>query len=260
MLKWKFSIVIIALSLVILAQPAAADSLVLGTWRDINPTAYINPPANPPLNSLYMLSSNEGWAVGDSLPTTNTTGTEFPAVLHYDGATWNLVPVPKNPTEVNPSETQNNIPGPYNLTSVSFGPPNNPISRNDGWAVGFTEPLNPSSLPIALHWDGVTWRAQRAGFPATPVILYSVFMVSPTDVWAVGGLQGGGGAQFWHWTGVPGLGGGWNQPQPTVTTVPFFFSVFMVSASEGWAVGTGARSTAISVGHGPTSPHQHHSS
>ena len=202
------------------------------------PTAYINPPANPPLNSVYMLSSREGWAVGDSLPTTNDTNNAvFPAILHYDGATWNLVPAPKNPTELNPNVAVNNIPGPYNLTSVSFGPPNNPISRNDGWAVGFTESPSPGApSPIALHWDGISWKAQLAGLTAG-VSLFSVFMVSPTDVWAVG--TGPGGGQFWHWTGVPGLGGGWNLPQPAVATVSVFFSVFMVSPTEGWAVGTG---------------------
>ena len=141
MRKWKFSIVIIALTLVLLAQPTAADSLVLGTWRDINPTAYINPPDNPSLNSVYQLNSTEGWAVGDY-----RTGTSeiiplftpfaldglhaFPAMLHYDGSTWNLVPVPKNPTDPN-------IPAGYVLTSVNFGVPNQPISRNDGWAVGY---------------------------------------------------------------------------------------------------------------------------
>lgn len=69
-------------------------------------------------------------------------------------------------------------------------------------------------------------------------------MVSPTDVWAVGQTQTGvpcSGTvcgEFWHWTGVPGLGGGWNTPQAPVKNVAFY-SVYMLSSTEGWAVGSG---------------------
>ena len=101
----------------------------MGVWRDINPDAYISPPANPQLNSIYMFSSAEGWAVGDSRPTTNAT-TGLPAIFHYDGSTWNLVPAPKI---ADFPSTQ----AAYNLTSISFGPPGNFISKNDGWAVGY---------------------------------------------------------------------------------------------------------------------------
>ena len=74
--------------------------------------------------------------------------------------------------------------------------------------------------------------------------LWSAFMVSSTDVWAVGQTQSGapgcsaGCGVFWHWTGVPGLGGGWNTPQAPIPGV-IFYSIFMVSSTEGWAVGSG---------------------
>jgi hypothetical protein len=204
-----------------------------------------------------MLSPNEGWAVGDERFTTSPTETvsattenfAFPAVFHYDGSTWNLVPVPKNPTE------EVDIRSGYALTSVNFGTPGNPISRNDGWAVGCGFDTIPPGAPgvppptcgvggllksVALHWDGVTWRQQfsgLAGVAAGP--LQSVFMVSSTDVWAVGSNMAGTTGSFWHWTGVAGLGGGWSL-QGTATSP--LFSVFMVSATEGWAVGAGAGS------------------
>jgi len=205
----------------------------MGVWRDVNPNAYISPPANPQLNSIYMLSPIEGWSVGDSQPTTNATA-GLPAIFHYDGSTWNLVPAPRFPDfPFTPSI--------YNLTSVSFGPPKAPINRNDGWAVGFNSSLTdgPSPNATALHWDGITWRVQIAGLLGSGAgPLWSVFMVSPTDAWAVGqnrtGASGTGGT-FWHWTGVPGLGGGWNLVQPPVPRI--LYSVFMVSATEGWAVG-----------------------
>ncbi len=210
----------------------------MGVWRDINPTTYISPPANPPLNSVYMLSANEGWAVGDFAPTSDPSGgaQAFPVILHYDGTTWNLVPTPKNPTEVSA------IPAGYTLTSVSFGPPENPINGNDGWAVGFgfegvAGPCGvPLSCGVALHWDGVTWREEMSGLAGSIAgSLESVFMVSPTDVWAVGFDVGGVNGEFWHWTGVPGLGGSWSF-QGTAVGAPLV-SVFMVSSTEGWAVG-----------------------
>ena len=243
--------IIIVVSLVVLTVSAPTASAESGVWRDINPDAYISPPANPQLNSVYMFSSSEGWAVGDSRPTTNIT-TALPAIFHYDGATWNLVPAPKFPDFPH-------APSAYNLTSLTFGNPGNPISPSDGWTVGYNSTICPlvvscpsSQQPnaTALHWDGITWRVEISGLSgpnAGP--LWSAFMVSPTDVWAVGQNLtygpttgtcspscGHAGGTFWHWTGTAGLGGGWNTPQSTVNTGPLY-SVFMVSTTEGWAVG-----------------------
>ncbi|MGA3108420.1 MAG: carboxypeptidase-like regulatory domain-containing protein [Candidatus Bathyarchaeia archaeon] len=233
---------IIGITLIALAVSAVPATAQMGVWRDINPDAYISPPANPQLNSIYMLSPTSGWAVGDSRPTTNDT-TALPAIFHYDGSTWNLVPAPKIADF--PSKQ-----AAYNLTSVTFGPPGNPITPlgTDGWAVGYNNtPASGVAVSLALHWDGITWRSQLAGLSgpnAGP--LWSAFMVSSTDIWAVGQNQAGGMGVFWHWTGVPGLGGGWNMPQapvpcPVSIAAPKcgIYSVFMVSSTEGWAVGAG---------------------
>ena len=230
----KFGTAAVLISILILAVTMAPVNATL-IWRDISPNAYLNPPENPPLDSVYMFpvvpgQPEEGWAVGDSTPNTNTT-TSLPSIFHYDGTTWNLVPAPKFPDF--PSNQC-----PYNLLSVNFGPPGHPISKNDGWAVGV---LNPSSTnancvfnATAIHWDGVTWRVQVAGLTGPDAgLLNSVFMVSPTDAWAVGQNLANQGT-IWHWTGVPGLGGGWNLVQKVANVL---YSVFMVSATEGWAVG-----------------------
>lgn len=230
----KFGTAALMLSILIVALAFTPVSAIL-VWRDISPNAYLNPPENPPLNSVYMFpvvsgQPEEGWAVGSSTPNTNTT-TSLPSIFHYDGTTWNLVPAPKFPDF--PS-TQ----CPYNLTSVNFGPPGHPISKNDGWAVGFTSCPLAVANATAIHWDGTTWRVQVAGLTGPDAYrLNSVFMVSPTDVWAVGQnktLRAGTAGEFWHWTGVPGLGGGWNLVQKVPNAL---YSVFMVSATEGWAVG-----------------------
>jgi len=234
---------IIGISLIALVVSAVPATAQMGVWRDINPDAYISPPANPQLNSVFMFSPNEGWAVGDSLPTTNTT-TALPAIFHYDGSTWNLVPPPKIPDFPSTQSA-------YNLTSVTFGTPGNPISVNDGWAVGYNvttsgapgtaacgvgTPTTPATCAEALHWDGITWRAETAGLSGPDSAqLWSAFMVSSTDVWAVGQNPTGTAGVFWHWTGIAGLGGGWNMPQAPVSEP--LYSVFMVSSTEGWAVG-----------------------
>jgi len=234
---------IVGISLIALAVSAVPATAQMGVWRDINPDAYISPPANPQLNSIYMFSAAEGWAVGDSRPTTNQT-TALPAIYHYDGSTWNLVPAPK--IQDFPSTQE-----PYNLTSISFGPPGNFISKDDGWAVGYNNLLpvygGPAPVSLAIHWDGITWRSQLSGLTGTNAgPLWSDFMVSSTNVWAVGQDQAGNNGIFWHWTGTAGLGGGWNMPQaavPCPASVPAgqcgIYSVFMVSSTEGWAVGAG---------------------
>lgn len=194
-------------------------------WNDLNPTAYLNPPANPNLEAVYMFpgSPSEGWAVGDFAAATNLT-TGLPSIFHFDGFRWGLISAPK--FQDFPS-TQ----GGYDLTSVNFGPPGQPISKSDGWAVGF----NTTASAVAIHWDGVTWRVQIAGLSgANAGPLNAVFMVGSTDVWAVGSNTAGTIGTIWHWTGMPGLGGGWN----LFTTVPHVLhSIFMVSPTDGWAVG-----------------------
>ncbi len=201
----------------------------ISCWNDVNPTAYLDPPSNPPLDSIYMFPGSplEGWAVGDSFPSSDTT-TSLPAILHYDGSVWSKVAAPIFP---NFPSTQSG----YSLKSINFGPPGNPIDKNDGWAVGF----NATADAVAIHWDGISWRVQTSGFsrPSAGPLL-SVFMVSPTDVWAVGQDQVGSEGTIWHWTGTPGLGGGWTLIQLVPATTGLQ-SVFMVNATEGWAVGNG---------------------
>ena len=144
-----------AICFAVLAVSALPVNAEMGVWRDINPDAYISPPANPQLNSIYMLSSSEGWAVGDSLPS-SSTGAALPAIFHYDGTTWNLVPAPKFL-----SGFSSFVQHAYNLTSVTFGPPNSPISKNDGWAVGFNDTYSACRLLVnrfrcdSLGWDNV---------------------------------------------------------------------------------------------------------
>ncbi len=95
----KFWIAFFLSALLVLAT-ARVNAIEVGyVWNDISPNAYLIPPENPPLDSVYMFppgSPVEGWAVGDAAPTTNVT-TSLPSIFHFDGQTWNLVQAPRFP-------------------------------------------------------------------------------------------------------------------------------------------------------------------
>ena len=157
-------------------------------------------PTTSNLNGLVMLSSSNGWAVGKG-------GT----ILHFDGSSWSIVP----------SSTS------IDLLGVSFGPLNS-LTPNSGFAVGGS-----GGNAIALYRSDVTWANAIAGLTSPAAqSLASVFENSPTDAWAVDSQSGA----FWHWSGTFGLGGGWNTVSSAIAGLN---SVWMVSATEGWAVGLG---------------------
>ena len=152
------------------------------------------------LNGIALLSSNNGWAVGNE-------GT----IQHFDGSSWSLIA----------SGTTTDLFG------VSFGPPGN-TNSNAGFAVGGS-----GGVATALYWGGVSWFPITTGLSgAGAQKLSSVFALSATDAWAVDSVSGA----FWHWSGSAGLGGGWNQVS---TAAAGLNSVFMTSPTDGWAVGAG---------------------
>lgn len=150
------------------------------------------------LHGLVMVSGGIGWAVGDA-------GT----ILRYDGSAWNQIPSGVS----------------TNLYSVSFGPPK-ALTADSGVAVG-----GMTGSPMAVFWTGVAWMQQTSGLTSSSGRLASVFETSSNDVWAVDDAGG-----FWHWSGTPGLGGGWSLVS---TAISGLNSVFMIGTDDGWAVGIG---------------------
>ena len=152
------------------------------------------------LNSVVILASNNGWAVGNA-------GT----IEHFDGSSWTLIA----------SGTGSDLLG------LSFGPPGAP-NTDSGFAVGGS-----GGTAVALYRSPVSWQLATAGLSGPDAQrLGSVFSASSSDAWAVDSVTGA----FWHWSGTVGLGGGWNEVS---TASSGMNSIFMVSASEGWAVGNG---------------------
>ena len=147
------------------------------------------------LNGVGILTSNNGWAVGNE-------GT----IEHFDGSSWSLVA----------SGTGSDLLG------VSFGSP------DSGFAVGGS-----GGMAVALSWSSVSWGLAMAGLSGPDAQkLGAVSSTSSTDAWAVDSVSGA----FWHWSGTAGLGGAWNEVSSASAGLN---SIYMVSPTEGWAVGVG---------------------
>jgi photosystem II stability/assembly factor-like uncharacterized protein len=206
----------------------------------------VESPTDKDLYSVFMLSENEGWAVGGYLlggVILYWNGEEWKVVknveselydifmlssndgwavgdgivLHWDGTAW---------SEVNP-------------TSGSWGKVYSiyMLSPEEGWAVGDTGRV--------WHWDGSTWSLTTisSGMAEQGFMLYpdlkSVFMLSSNEGWAVGSED-------------TSVGGGYYEPRGIIfrwdgdkwykvakfSNIQSIDSIYMLSSNEGWACGT----------------------
>ena len=205
-----------------------------GTW---------DPQASPPdvlLHGLDMVSPTEGWAVG------------FYGLLHYTGGQWVAVP---NPAGV-----------PLQTIGISM------LSASEGWTLGRAED---DQTDVALHYKDGQWTATRLGSKVRPTSvqmlsatngwaagqfgflhyrdgkwgkvsapvfkpLNQLFMVSDTAGWAVGTDTNFGPSDpvLMNYAGT-----GWAsmpatiQPWILTDTNHGLNAVYMLSATDGWAVG-----------------------
>ena len=202
-----------------------------GRWRR-DTTA----PDIPALYSVFMLSADDGWAVGGAY-----TPTDKGIILHYSAGKW--LPVHDvNVTTLDDiymvsadegwavgggiiAHYQNghwaladNPVSSVGLTSVYM------ISASDGWAVG--------SSGTILHYNGSQWQLVNIGTSDT---LYGVYMINSSEGWAVGRA-----AQKNVNDPISGVilhyqNGNWAAVQANVQDA--LLAVQMVSPTEGWAVG-----------------------
>jgi len=200
-----------------------------GTW-----TGPISPaPTNQNLNSVFMISAGEGWAVG-------AAGT----ILHYSGGVWTLLQNLSGTNQdlnslsfsgsggwaVGNSGTLISLTGqtPQGLPSAIFTSVY-VSGSGDGWVVGCSTGGCGSGAgePVLVHWNGNSFT--RGTSSAITSDLFSVFMLSVSEGWAVGGI--GTTPVILHFTG-----GSWVQVS-VPPTVGVLRSVFMVDSGNGWAVG-----------------------
>ncbi len=197
-------------------------SLGTGMQYDLSPQA------------LAMLSPQEGWAVGSLIPrlrggtsTTSPRAAGGAVTLHYRAGHWTISTF---------------IPD-ADLQSISMS------SATEGWAVGDTEttklegPTTPRptevQTPLLLHYTRGKW-LQEANPINNPMIdfLNTVSMTSMTDGWSAG-PQGGLAplplATMLHYNGRR-----WSEVRmPMLTNTGAMINrIAMISATEGWAVGS----------------------
>ena len=94
-------------------------------------------------------------------------------ILHWDGASWSVVPSP------NVGSLGNHLEG------VAA------VSADDVWAVGTRFKLIDGifvPVPLVLHWDGSVWSVVPAPGRGTPRngVLGGVLAVGPHEVWSAG--------------------------------------------------------------------------
>jgi hypothetical protein len=105
----------------------------------------------------------------------------------WNGSAWSLVQTPNVGT------------GDNDLVAVA------PLSSNDAWAVGISNPTpTAQTRTLIQHWDGTAWKVVTSRSPGQLSALSDVKAVAPNDIWAVGfyyNLAGNQQTLVEHWNG-----------------------------------------------------------
>ncbi|HEV2236614.1 MAG TPA: hypothetical protein VGR57_08125, partial [Ktedonobacterales bacterium] len=174
--------------------------------------------------SVFMRAADDGWIVGDAAG----------MVLHYDGRAWTPAPVPSRAWLL-----------PAAVTGVRGG--DVWVAATDDSGSAGSGGFDGDAPEVVLHYDGRNWA--REILPDPHMRITGLAMTSPTTGWAVGVLprptRGSGFGDATQPDNAVILryqAGTWEEqarfPGP-VDSFTSFTDVSMVSASEGWAVGTG---------------------
>ena len=171
------------------------------------------------LSSVFMRTASDGWMVGQG-------GNGGASVFHFDGGSW---------TAVNGSAFTSLLP----QTIVA-------LSATDVWLGGtdFSGSGFDGDAPeVILRYDGSRWLQQSSDLANARI--YGMALVSPGEGWAVGSLSGGTGPHPAH--AAQALverysHGKWQREtsfaDPLAGPGSSLYGIAMVSASEGWAVGS----------------------
>lgn len=190
------------------------------------------------LNAVDAISSNNVWAVGDTVLTTpnNDFAGSGSLVEHYDGTSWTIVP---SPNGVLPDFQFFNI-----LLGVSG------TAADDVWAVGWNGFIDFGGLhrPTIQHFDGTSWSLVNNQLPpignsAQNVVLESVTAVARNDVWATGFYSDENTGPFTHPLALHYDGTAWQVDNPVDVTLSSTFNhvnlnvVKATASNDVWAVG-----------------------
>ena len=177
------------------------------------------------LSSVFMRTTSDGWMVGEGGFGSSGSNGNAP-VFHYNGSAW---------TEVNNPTLASILP----QTIVALSATNVWLDGTDFSGTGF----DGDAPEVILHYDGSKWSQQNTDLSNSRI--YGMALVSPGEAWAVGSLSGGTGPhpahpakalieRYFH--------GKWQQDTsfagPPDSSGSSLYGIAMVSASEGWAVGS----------------------
>jgi len=128
---------------------------------------------NASFSGTVAIADKDIWAVGSS----NSTGTNEPLAVHFNGMSWSAVPTPA-------------VKG-GSLSGVAA------VASHDVWAVGST-----GSQSLIEHWDGTSWNVVSSPKLSKGGSLTAVTAISTNDVWAVGLRDDFSGDLVEHWDGT----------------------------------------------------------
>jgi hypothetical protein len=135
------------------------------------PTPNGNPPGNSQLSGVAAAGGTV-WAVGTTM---DASYNRLALILQRTGGTWRVSSAPR-------------VLGNVFLEGVDATGP------SDAWAVGWgSADINSGpggARPIALRWNGTSWRSQPPPAPAETT-LQAVDALTPTNVWAAGRILSG---------------------------------------------------------------------
>lgn len=127
------------------------------------------------------VAADDIWAVGQAAGFGDAGATSAPLAVHWDGANWTEVDVPRVANRH------------HELSAVVA------IAPDDAWAVGDYRNVADAFRGVTYHWDGSSWSHVVSPVEAMSGGLEDVAATGPDDVWALG--NGDSGVVVMHWDG-----------------------------------------------------------
>lgn len=159
------------------------------------------------ISGVKAFASNDVWFVGEWVgPYPGAASTQPALAMHWDGASFTLVPTPDAPPYVT-----------FGLEAVDG------VAPSDVWAVGGGSDGDPAAVSYVIHWDGSNWSHAPAPMVGASLRYYDVLARAANDVWIAGQAETATGnvavVQRWNgssWSNVAGA--------PTSFSPSFFAS------------------------------------
>ncbi len=188
------------------AGSANARGEAKSSYSDAFSWSVASSPVTGNLNSIDMVSVNDGWAVGDQ-----------GLVLHFDGKNWTAVNAPVTPTTT--------------LHAVAMS------SADNGWAIGMDE--TPPYDGIIIRWNGNEWAPVALPSPPWPFAMADVSAPNDASAWIAGGFFVCSAGPACNPEYALGIILHWNGSAWDYTSFPNlrFSAISMLSDTDGWVVG-----------------------